>query len=93
MLNTPDEMIEVIQAIKDDKEIECFEHTREWLKTENTTPNFAAYRYRVKLDKIVRYVNVYETKQYIYDSKVMAEIHAGSDVIRVAVKLVEADDE
>lgn len=89
-LNTPDEMMAVIRAIKDGKAIQFYSHGKnKFLTSGQEHPSFLECHYRVKPQPIERWVNVYgNSTTYTYASKEQADSDKGSDCIR-QVHLIE----
>ena len=94
---THDEMIAVIQAHKEGKQIEC---TFKDVPSENwgyagEQPSWAfnTYKYRVKPEPLVLYLNVHDNDSMSWHSSMAAALSAtcrGDK--RTAVKMVEADE-
>ena len=73
---TPDEIIEVVTAFRDGKEIERMAiHNREWLTTDHPRWNFGSCRYRVKPEPREWYVYIPEepSSGWAYTSRAKAE--------------------
>lgn len=91
---TIDEMIAVLQAAKDGKEIQWRPVSERldfpWKDSSATALNFADYQYRVKPEPRTIWVNEYPDQLCAYESEQLAVARAGSDPTnRKAVKYVE----
>ena len=85
------EIIDVIQAFEDGKEIEHSLRTENiWRKgTNDPCWNFARFDYRVKQKPLEYWVNIYDQGRYTYTTKTAARDSAGKDIVRVAVHMKE----
>lgn len=87
------EMIAVMQAFVDGKDVQCKLKSDEvWEGGEWFSWDWRAYVYRVKPEPNVVYVNEYTNNISVYRCKENAENMATSSVIRKAVKYIEVID-
>lgn len=88
-----DEMIALIQAHKEGKEIQYF-RGGDWRNIRSISPdasfNFGIYNYRIKPEEPkVIWVNEYDGYYVAHDDKDYAHKNSGNNVIRAAVKYQE----
>lgn len=87
---THDEMIEVIAAHRDGKQIECLQISGDWRVTHSPLFNFSDYTYRIKPAPIEGWVNQYDGWfGDVHSTPEAAILFSGPDALRTAVHLRE----
>ena len=95
---TIEEMIKVMEAFKDGKQIQSrCDDTEEWLNVIPSAWNFDKFEFRVKPEPLKCWANIFCDGGIYYDIRDKAVNHAarcvdkGYKVIRVAVPMVEEE--
>ncbi len=83
-------MIEAAQAYLDGKRLQFMDVDGNWVDFSAADGYHPLLTYRVKLEPIVRWANIYPEGATVHPNEDKAREMAGQGAIRVAVKLVEA---
>lgn len=92
------ELLPIIQAFSEGKKVSYRPlgiTPVEWMGTDSPNFNDEGIRWRVTPEPLVLYVNDYGldsmSKQSAYRDKDMCKTNAGSEAVRVAIKMVESE--